>query len=109
MIFLPASFIAVSAEVFLVRNPSDPTYSQSVFGMNVAEFNQGSRETIAHYIEVTISLTLLTIYVVVTLQPHNSFHDRHTPFLRRAAWPALLLWKMMYKLRKKTERTMGEP
>ncbi|KAG2739118.1 hypothetical protein P692DRAFT_20756521, partial [Suillus brevipes Sb2] len=91
MTFLPASFIA------------------SVFGMNVAEFNQGALETLAHYIEVTISLTLLTIYVVVTLQPHNSFHDRNAPFLRRAAWPALLLWKMMYKLREKTERTMGEP
>jgi hypothetical protein len=66
--------------------------------MNVAEFDQGALESLAHYIEVTILLMLLTIYVIVTLQPHNSFHDCNTPFLRRAAWPALLLRKMMYKL-----------
>jgi hypothetical protein len=74
--------------------------------MNVTEFNQGALQTLAHYIEVTISLTLLTIYVVVTLQTHSSFHDHNAPFLRRAMWPALTFWKMMYKPREKTEKAM---
>jgi hypothetical protein len=88
MIFLPASFIA------------------SVFGMNVAEFSPGALETLGHYVEVTISLTLLTIYIVVTLQTHSSFHDQNAPFLRRAVWPALTFWKMMYKTREKPEKDM---
>jgi hypothetical protein len=74
--------------------------------MNVAEFNQGALQTLAHYIEVTISLTLLTIYVVVTLQTHSTFHDRNAPFLRRAVWPALTFWKMMYKPREKAEKAL---
>ncbi|KAG1767123.1 hypothetical protein EDD22DRAFT_327562 [Suillus occidentalis] len=88
MIFLPASFLA------------------SVFGMNVVEFNQGSFQTLSHYIEVTVSLTLLTIYVVVTLQTHSTFHDKNAPFLRRAVWPALTFWKMMYKPREKADKAL---
>ncbi|KAG2035206.1 hypothetical protein BDR03DRAFT_983811 [Suillus americanus] len=83
MIFLPASFLA------------------SVFGMNVGEFSNGGLQTLAHYAEVTVSLTLLTIYVVVTFQTRSSFHDHNSPFLRRAVWPVLTFWKMMYKLKEK--------
>ncbi|KAG0699512.1 hypothetical protein DFH29DRAFT_1001932 [Suillus ampliporus] len=79
MVFLPASFLA------------------SVFGMNVAEIVPGTRETLDHYVETTISLTLLTIYVVVTLQKHSSFHEKHSTFLQRAAWPILSLRRIMSK------------
>ncbi|KAG2035211.1 hypothetical protein BDR03DRAFT_923194 [Suillus americanus] len=88
MIFLPASFLA------------------SVFGMNVGEFSNGGLQTLAHYAEVTVSLTLLTIYVVVTFQTHSTFHDHNAPFLRRAVWPVLTFWKMMYKLREKPAEDM---
>ncbi|KAG1736667.1 uncharacterized protein EDB91DRAFT_1055551, partial [Suillus paluster] len=79
MIFLPASFLA------------------SVFGMNVSEINPGSLETIPHYVETTISLTLLTVYIVVTLQTHSSFHEKDATFLQRAAWPVLSLRKIVFK------------
>ncbi|KAG2140513.1 uncharacterized protein EDB93DRAFT_1252799 [Suillus bovinus] len=88
MVFLPASFLA------------------SVFGMNVVEFNSGSLQTLSRYVEITISLTLFTVYLVVTLQTHSSFHDRNAPFMRRAVWPALTLWKAMHKTREKTVQDM---
>ncbi|KIK44700.1 hypothetical protein CY34DRAFT_10847 [Suillus luteus UH-Slu-Lm8-n1] len=73
MVFLPASFTA------------------SVFGMNVAEINPGSLETIARYVEVTISLTLLTTWIVIALQPYSSIHDNSGGGVwRRMAWPFYL-------------------
>ncbi|KAJ8586915.1 hypothetical protein M405DRAFT_883015 [Rhizopogon salebrosus TDB-379] len=76
-IFLPASLIA------------------SVFGMNVKEINPGSLETLVRYVWVTIVLTLITVYVVVTLQAHTSFHEPGAGLQRRAAWPILFIWKML--------------
>ncbi|KAG1896166.1 uncharacterized protein F5891DRAFT_1193400 [Suillus fuscotomentosus] len=88
MVFLPASFLA------------------SVFGMNVVEFNSGSLQTLGRYVEVTVSLTLFTIYTVVTLQTYSSFHDHNAPFLRRAVWPILTLWKIVHKRRGKMGKDM---
>ncbi|KAG2065410.1 hypothetical protein BDR04DRAFT_1174855 [Suillus decipiens] len=89
MVFLPASLLA------------------SVFGMNVMEFNQGSLQTLDHYVEASISLTLFTIYIVITLQPHSSLHDTDAPFLRRAVWPILTLCKIMAKTRVRTVEDMA--
>ncbi|KAG1736662.1 uncharacterized protein EDB91DRAFT_1142013, partial [Suillus paluster] len=50
---------------------------QSVFGMNVAEINPGTLATIPQYVETTISLTLLTVYIIITLQTHSSFHKKN--------------------------------
>lgn len=73
MVFLPASFTA------------------TVFGMNVAEINPGSLETIARYVEVTISLTLLTTWIVIALQPYSSIHENSGGGIwRRMAWPFYL-------------------
>jgi hypothetical protein len=88
MVFLPASLLA------------------SVFGMNVIQFNQGSLLTLDRYVESTISLTLFTIYIVITLQTHSSFHDRNAPFLRRAAWPVLTLRRIVYRPKQKTVEDM---
>ncbi|KAI6158564.1 hypothetical protein EDD17DRAFT_1779460 [Pisolithus thermaeus] len=55
MIFLPASLIA------------------SVFGMNVAEINPGTYETLSHYAEATVSLTVLTAWLVIAMQTESSF------------------------------------
>jgi hypothetical protein len=65
--------------------------------MNVKEINAGSIETLAHYVETTISLTLLTVYVVVTLQAHSTVHREKAGFGERAAWPVLFLKRYMHK------------
>ncbi|KAI6158566.1 cora-like Mg2+ transporter protein-domain-containing protein [Pisolithus thermaeus] len=69
MVFLPASLIA------------------AVFGMNVVEINSGSRETLSHYVEATITLTVLTIWLVVAMQTESSFWPKGSPWWRRLAWP----------------------
>jgi hypothetical protein len=74
---------------------SDHACPQSVFGMNVKEINPGSLETLVRYVWVTIVLTLITVYVVVTLQAHTSFHEPGDGLQKRAAWPILLIWKIL--------------
>ncbi|KAG2140510.1 uncharacterized protein EDB93DRAFT_1330099 [Suillus bovinus] len=69
MIFLPASFIA------------------SVFGMNVREIITGATETLANYVTVSVTFTVLTAWLVVALQSHSPFHEAGTGFWRRLAWP----------------------
>ncbi|KAI6127961.1 hypothetical protein EDD16DRAFT_1551259 [Pisolithus croceorrhizus] len=69
MIFLPASLIA------------------SVFGMNVAEINPGTYETLSHYAEATVSLTVLTAWLVIAMQTESSFWPKGSPWWRRLAWP----------------------
>ncbi|KAI5996504.1 cora-like Mg2+ transporter protein-domain-containing protein [Pisolithus orientalis] len=69
MIFLPASLIA------------------SVFGMNVAEINPGTRETLSHYAEATVTLTVLTAWLVIAMQTESSFWPRGSPWWRRLVWP----------------------
>jgi len=76
MIFLPASFVA------------------GVFGMNVKEINSGSLESLAHYAEAAVIMTLITIWVVVALQKYSPLHategDR---FWRRVAWPGYFVYR----------------
>ena len=65
--------------------------------MNIKEINSGTFETLAHYVETTISLTIFTIYIVVTLQPHNSFHEENAPLQQRMMWPYQFLKKWIPK------------
>ncbi|KAG2070561.1 hypothetical protein BDR04DRAFT_1099821 [Suillus decipiens] len=90
MVFLPASFLA------------------SVFGMNVTAFTTGGLQTLNRYVEVTLSLTLITVYTVVTLQTQSTFHDPDAPFMRRAVWPFYAVWKIVraLKAREKTVKDM---
>ncbi|KAL4068577.1 hypothetical protein V8B97DRAFT_848741 [Scleroderma yunnanense] len=69
MIFLPASLMA------------------SVFGMNVAEINPGTKENLAHFAEATVALTVLTAWLVIALQLHSSFWPPGSGLVRRLAWP----------------------
>ncbi|KAH7890287.1 hypothetical protein F5I97DRAFT_7352 [Phlebopus sp. FC_14] len=69
MVFLPASLIA------------------GVFGMNVKEINQGTNETLAHYIEATLALMLFTAWLVIALQTHSNFHPKGCSVWRRVGWP----------------------
>ena len=68
--------------------------------MNVAEINPGTLETLAHYVETTISLTVLTIYIVITLQTETSFHEKDAKFHQRAAWPYLFLRRWILEKRR---------
>ena len=67
--------------------------------MNVAEINPGTLGTLAHYVETTISFTLLTVYVVITLQTETSFHEKDAKFHQRAAWPYLFLRRWILEKR----------
>jgi len=62
--------------------------------MNVGEINPGTRETLPRYALTTIVLTLVTIYVVITLQPYSSIHKEKATFGERAVWPILLLRRL---------------
>ncbi|KAG0693594.1 hypothetical protein DFH29DRAFT_1007170 [Suillus ampliporus] len=79
MVFLPASFTA------------------SIFGMNVAEINPGSLETIARYVEVTFMMTFITTWVVIAVQPYSSIHKTGDGVWRRAAWPAFYFYRKVMK------------
>ncbi|KAG6331352.1 hypothetical protein ID866_7738 [Astraeus odoratus] len=68
-IFLPASFVA------------------AVFGMNVSEINPSSAESLVHYVEATILLTVLTAWLIVSLQSHSSIHKEGSSLWRRIWWP----------------------
>lgn len=68
-IFLPASFVA------------------GVFGMNVTEINPGSAQSMIHYIEATISLTIFTTWLIILLQSHSSIHKEGSSLWRRMCWP----------------------
>jgi len=80
MIFLPASFVA------------------GVFGMNVKEIVPGTRGTIPHYIESTIGLTALTVWIVVAFQSRYLF-NRDMPFWQRLGWPIYFIVYTIQKAR----------
>jgi len=76
--------------------------------MNVIEINPQSLETLNHYVEATIALTMFTFYIVVTLQTHTAFHEKGAKLQRRAAWPILLLWRAVPERMKKFLRRRSE-
>ncbi|KAG1776459.1 hypothetical protein EV702DRAFT_1187423 [Suillus placidus] len=70
MVFLPASLTA------------------SVFRMHVREIVPGSLETISRYVWVTLLMTSVTTWIVITLQPYSTIHKPGAGMWRRVAWPA---------------------
>jgi len=66
--------------------------------MNVREINPGTLWTLGHYVEVTIAVTVLAFYIVVTLQ--TSFHEKGATLQRRATWPILLLRRTVEQMKK---------
>ncbi|KAH7925847.1 hypothetical protein BV22DRAFT_404743 [Leucogyrophana mollusca] len=90
LIFLPASFIA------------------GVFGMNVKEINPGSFETLTHYIEASIALTLLTAWLVVAGQSKSPLHEREDSefWTCRLWWPVLFLRR---KMRRRKDANIRDP
>lgn len=62
-------------------------FMAKVFEMNVVEINPGSRETLRHFAEATVALTLVTAWLVIALQTYSSFWPPGSGLWRRLAWP----------------------
>ncbi|PPQ91004.1 hypothetical protein CVT25_013929 [Psilocybe cyanescens] len=90
MVFLPASFVA------------------SAFGMNLVNLEDGSYGTLAHYFEVAIPLTCLTIWVIVGLHQSKAQHDdvenQETGVLYRLQWPIRSARYVITMMRKRRKR-----
>ncbi|KAF8958968.1 hypothetical protein BDZ97DRAFT_1430263 [Flammula alnicola] len=88
MVFLPATFVS------------------GVFGMNVREINPGTLGTLAHYVAVSISLTLLSAWVIIAFQSKYLFSTNKS-FLVRLAWPVHIVSEWLKTLRsgKKREKS----
>ncbi|KAF8873989.1 hypothetical protein BD779DRAFT_1568105 [Infundibulicybe gibba] len=69
MVFLPASFVA------------------SVFGMNVREIVDDTHGTLAHYFEVAIPLTAVTIWIILAVHHRIRRQDPSQPFWSGLGWP----------------------
>ncbi|KAI6131031.1 hypothetical protein EDD16DRAFT_1792413 [Pisolithus croceorrhizus] len=95
MVFLPASLMA------------------SIFGMNVKEINSGAYETLGHYAEATITLTVLTTWLVVAMQTESSFWPKGSPWWHRLAWPIFFAatrikeWYSRHRRPSKTHKRRG--
>ncbi|KAJ7474476.1 hypothetical protein B0H11DRAFT_1810863 [Mycena galericulata] len=89
MFFLPASFAA------------------SVFGMNVKEISPDTHATIPDYLALTLPLTALTVWIIMTFQYRrgnsaNPVHDddhTYNPRWSRFSWPLVALrnWRLRLK------------
>lgn len=59
--------------------------------MNVSEINPSSAESLVHYIEATIFLTIFTAWLIVSLQSHSSIHKEGSSFWKRMWWPVFFV------------------
>jgi hypothetical protein len=83
--------------------------NQSVFGIHVKEINEpASLETLGHYVEATITMTLFTVYIVITFQKDSLFHDEGARLPKRAAWLILFLWNLQAREKKAREKTADD-
>lgn len=55
--------------------------------MNVGEINPGTKETLSHYAEATVILTVVTAWLVIALQTESSFWPKGSRLPRRLSWP----------------------
>jgi len=78
MFFLPATFVT------------------GVFGMNIYQINPSAIGSLAHFVEVTIPLTLLTIWIIMALQSKQYFGQGDATIFPHLIWP-YLWWKRVWK------------
>ena len=77
--------------------------------MNAVEINSGSFKTLATYVESTAILTVVTAWVVIALQEHNSFHPGGRDILSRVAWPVFYGYGLMKKMMTAVNTSLGRP
>lgn len=109
MVFLPASFVAVRPCFYTKFGlPLIFCVYQSAFGMNLVNLEDGSYGTLAHYFEVAIPLTCLTIWVIVGLHQSKAQHDdvenQETGVLYRLQWPIRSARYVITMMRKRRKR-----
>lgn len=66
--------------------------------MNVIEINPSGGETLAHYIEGTVGLTLFAAWVAVALQVESSFFPAGSTVWRRVSWPVFYVWDWLLRI-----------
>ena len=72
---------------------------QNAFGMNVKELASGGYGSLAHYVEATAALTLVTVWVVLAFQ--NSFTVRGGGSTwAKLLWPVLIFRPLFYSRKK---------
>lgn len=76
MVFLPASFVATA------------------FGMNISEIVPGTTESLEHYFETALPLTLASVWVIIAFQSKYVLGDE-MPFWQRLGWPILMPLKRL--------------
>lgn len=82
------------------------TFAASIFGMNITELAGSSvKGTVPHYLAVTITLTLLTVWLVIALQSESPFHEKGkvTPLRRRLLWP----YTFIHRITKRRSQAQG--
>jgi predicted cobalt transporter CbtA len=108
MVFLPASFVAVSFvsvnSFFSVKF----TMAQAVLGMNVKEIAPDPDSesgvdtlptTLAQYFAVTIPLTLLTMWFIIALQGRwTDEHGKDKTLISRLSWPMVYIQRAWKKI-----------
>ena len=63
--------------------------------MNVREINPGTLETLVHYVEVAVGLTVLTSWLAIALQTESSFHPQGCNTWNRVLWPAFYAYDLI--------------
>jgi len=85
MLFLPASFVA------------------NAFGMNCFELNPGGHFPLIRFFEVTVPLTLITIWIVVAFQNRLILRDDGNMW-KKFLWPILALNSLIPRFGTKSDR-----
>jgi hypothetical protein len=67
--------------------------------MNVIEFNSGTFGTIAHYVEATLPLTLVTIWIIVAFQSRFVLRDNGATW-KKLLWPIAFVHKLISRRRR---------
>jgi len=79
------------------------TFAAGIFGMNITELaGNEAKGSVPHYLAVTLTLTIVTVWLVVALQSESPLHEEGviTPLKWRLLWPYTFL-------RRRFRRYMG--
>ena len=64
--------------------------------MNVGEINPGTKGTVTQYLVFTLSLTVVTAWIIIGFQSKYIFPPE-TSFIKRLVWPVILIRNMISK------------
>ena len=96
-----------SGNISICRSSMPPSLHNSLLRQNAFSMNikgilppsVGPTETLAHYIESVIGLTLFTSWAVIALQKDSSFYPSDSTVLRRTLWPFYYVYDVISRIR----------